>query len=331
MPDLRPSISVVIPTHNRAAVVERAVRSVLAQTAAPLETLVIDDASTDDTATRLERYADARVRVLRLPERVGGSRARNIGIEAARGDWVAFLDSDDEWRPEKLERQLARLREADGPRLGVVYCRRIMRDHLSGREVLVRSPLREGDVFAALVNGWEVSTSQVMVAHAALRAVGGFDPTLPGSQDYDLWLRLASAGHRFGGVPEALTVKHSHLVVQMSADPGLKERGLALLAQKWRSAIVQQFGERDYARWVALRRVVIAHSYLMQVREAVARGQRGRAWRHFRAMLRAGPFPAPFTARAIALVLLGWPSYRGLAHLWRRVRAAAPARSADRA
>lgn len=324
-----PSVSVVIPTRNRAATVERALRSVLAQTALPGEVIVVDDASTDDTASRLQRYAGDRVQVRRLPECGGGSRARNLGIDAARGDWVAFLDSDDEWRPEKLERQLARLDAPDGPGLSVVYCRRIMRDHLSGREVPVRSPLREGNVFPALLSGWEVSTSQVMVTRAALTQVGGFDPALPGSQDYDLWLRLAAAGHLFGGVPEALTVKHAHLVSQMSADPSLKERGLALLDHKWRPTIVQEFGEQYYARWLALRRVVIAHSYLMQVREAAARGQRRRAWQHCRALLQAGPFPAAFTARAVGLVLLGWPAYRGLAHVWRRLHPAIPERLRD--
>jgi glycosyltransferase involved in cell wall biosynthesis len=315
---------VVIPTHNRAPIVERGLRSVLAQSVPPLEVIVVDDASTDDTAGRLQPYLGERVRILRVPARGGGSRARNLGIDAARGDWVAFLDSDDEWRPTKLERQLARLNAPDGPDLSVVYCRRVMHDHLGEREIPVRSPLREGDVFRDLVTGWEISTSQVMVRRTALSQVGGFDPALPGSQDYDLWLRLAVAGHRFGGVPEALTVKHSHLVLQMSGDPGLKERGLAILEQKWRPTIVERFGEPTYARWVALRRVVIAHSYLMQVREAVASGRRRQGWGHCRAMFRAGPFPPSFTARALALVGLGWRRYRGLARAWQLLRGVTP-------
>ncbi len=322
MDSRRPTVSVVIPTRNRAAIVERAVLSALAQTARPCEVVVIDDASTDDTAGRLERYAGDGVRVLRVPERGGGSRARNLGIEAARGDWVAFLDSDDEWRPQKLERQLARLEAFDGLGLSVVYCRRIAFDHLTGRQFPVPTPLLEGNVFAALLSGWEVSTSQVMVSREALTRVGGFDPVLPGSQDYDLWLRLAAAGYLFGGVPEALAVKHAHLVLQMSADPGVKEQGLAILDKKWRATIVRQFGERHHARWIALRRVVIAQSYLMQVREAAAQGERRLARQHCRAMLRAGGFPVAFYARAVGLVLLGWPPYRGLARAWRRLRAA---------
>lgn len=313
------TVSVVIPTHDRAAIVERALRSVLAQTALPLEILVVDDASTDGTAARLEGYAGVGVRVLRLAERVGGSRARNAGIEAARGEWVAFLDSDDEWRPPKLERQLARLDAPDGAGLDVVYCRKVMHDHLGGREILVKTSLCEGDVLLPLLSGWEISTSQVMVRRAALGPVGGFDPTLPGSQDYDLWLRLAAAGHRFGGVAEALTVKHAHLAPQMAGDPSLKERGLAMLDRKWRPMIIERFGARQYTRWIAARRVVVGHSYLVRVREAAARGRRREACRHLRAMVHAGPFPALLMARALALALLGWRAYAASARAWRRL------------
>jgi glycosyltransferase involved in cell wall biosynthesis len=316
----RPTVSVVIPTHDRATIVERAICSVLAQTRPALEILVVDDGSTDDTAARLERYVDQTVRVLRLAERVGGSRARNIGIEAARGDWVAFLDSDDEWRPRKLERQLARLGAPDGAGLGVIYCRKVMHDHLNGRESLVRTRLCNGDVLLPLLSGWEISTSQVMVTRAALSQVGGFDPELPASQDYDLWLRLAAAGHRFGGVAEAMTVKHVHLVAQMAGDPSLKERGLAILERKWRPMIVARFGAGQYRRWLAARRRVVGHSYLMRVREAAARGRRREAWRHLRAMVHAGPFAARFMVRALALVLLGWPAYAVSARAWRRVQ-----------
>ena len=323
------TVSVVIPTHNRAAIVERSLRSVLAQTTPPIEILVVDDASTDGTAARLEGCAHEAVRVLRLAERVGGGRARNVGIEAARGDWVAFLDSDDEWRPTKLERQLARLDAPDGAGLDVVYCRKVMHDHLGGRELLVATALCEGDVLLPLLSGWEISTSQVMVTRAALGQVGGFDPTLPGSQDYDLWLRLAAGGHRFGGVPDALTVKHAHLVPQMAGDPSLKERGLAILDRKWRPMIVERFGPRQYARWMTARRVVVGHSYLVRVREAAAGGQRRDACRHLGAMVHAGPFSASLMARAFALALLGWPAYAASARAWRRVRGLVRARDRD--
>lgn len=99
-------ISVVIPTRNRPALVSRAVMSALAQTFSPMEILVIVDGPDDETIRTLKKITDPRLRVLALEKNVGVSDARNAGIESATGDWIAFLDDDDEWLPEKLERQI---------------------------------------------------------------------------------------------------------------------------------------------------------------------------------------------------------------------------------
>ncbi len=101
-------VSVIIPTYNRAALVAEAVASVLAQTWRDFEVLVVDDGSTDGTIEALAPYA-SRLRLLRRESRGGVSAARNTGIKAARGEWLAFLDSDDLWLPEKLSRQMAYL------------------------------------------------------------------------------------------------------------------------------------------------------------------------------------------------------------------------------
>ncbi len=99
-----PLVSICIPTYNRAALVQEAVASVLAQTWREFELIVVDDGSTDDTTEALAAYA-SRIRLIRRESRGGVSAARNTGIAAARGEWLAFLDSDDLWRPEKLARQ----------------------------------------------------------------------------------------------------------------------------------------------------------------------------------------------------------------------------------
>jgi glycosyltransferase involved in cell wall biosynthesis len=112
----KPCVSVIIPTYNRAALVAEAVASVLAQTWRDFEVLVVDDGSTDHTATALAPFA-GQVRVVRRPSRGGVSAARNRGIAAARGQWLAFLDSDDLWLPEKLSRLGAFLKAQPGLRL----------------------------------------------------------------------------------------------------------------------------------------------------------------------------------------------------------------------
>ena len=123
------------------------------------ELIVADDGSTDETPQVVEALADPRVHYIRRPNG-GASAARNTGIEAARGDIVAFVDSDDEWLPRKLEVQLARLRECD-PRTGVVYCRLRRYDDLTDREIYEKPPTRrgyEGDVFWRLLTGWHPAT-----------------------------------------------------------------------------------------------------------------------------------------------------------------------------
>lgn len=103
------NISVIIPTRNRPALVSRAVMSALTQTASPLEVIVVIDGPDDATVKALEQIKDARLAVLALPKNVGGSDARNAGVKAAKGEWIALLDDDDEWLPEKLAKQIGAL------------------------------------------------------------------------------------------------------------------------------------------------------------------------------------------------------------------------------
>ncbi|MFC6974687.1 glycosyltransferase family 2 protein [Halomicroarcula sp. GCM10025709] len=117
----RPRVSVVVPTYNRADTVGRAVESALAQTVTDIEVVVVDDGSTDDTAAVVTGIDDERVRYLAHERNRGRSAARNTGIEAARGEYVAFLDSDDRWLPGKLDRQLAELSRRPPEWIGV-YC-----------------------------------------------------------------------------------------------------------------------------------------------------------------------------------------------------------------
>ena len=118
---MNPKVSVVIPTRNRPALVCRAVQSVLSQTYKEIEAVVVVDGPDEATVAALAELKDPRVRVLALEENVGGSEARNTGVRAAAGDWIAFLDDDDEWMPEKIEKQLAVAETMTGSRI-VVAC-----------------------------------------------------------------------------------------------------------------------------------------------------------------------------------------------------------------
>ncbi|MFQ5510623.1 MAG: glycosyltransferase family 2 protein, partial [Candidatus Krumholzibacteriia bacterium] len=175
-----------IPTYDRSEVLRRALRSVTAQTRAPDEIVVVDDGSTDDTPEWLPREFPG-VRCVRQPHR-GVSAARNRGVAESSGGWVAFLDSDDEWQPVKLERQLQALHADPGHALchtNETWVRR-------GRRV---NPKRRhaksgGFIFRNCLPLCAISPSSVLLRRALFEEVGGFDESLPVCEDYDLWLRI---------------------------------------------------------------------------------------------------------------------------------------------
>lgn len=178
-------ITVIIPTYNRAATLTRAVDSVLCQTIGPVRVLIVDDASTDGTQALLQVLAAAHenITVLRQETNSGACAARNRGILEASTPYIAFLDSDDAWYPDKLRRQAAFLedREAD-----IVFCS-VMRME-RGKSTLYPPEQHTGDLHAALLRGNFISTGMIFGKRECF--LEGFDPRLPRLQDWDLMLRL---------------------------------------------------------------------------------------------------------------------------------------------
>lgn len=207
-----PIVSVIIPSFNNGHFLGRAIQSVLKQTHSEYELIVVDDGSVDDTAGVVSRYAaDARVRYLHQENR-GPSAARNSGIRAALGEVIAFLDADDWWLPIKLERQLEIMRRH--PDIGVVYS-----DYrLSGasdsthEKSHTRKPagkqLYEELLYRNIIAG---SASSVMIRTSCFRTVGYFDERMPGSEDLDMWRRLARC-FRF------IRLEEVHVVIERRSD-----------------------------------------------------------------------------------------------------------------
>ncbi len=204
-------VSAIIPVFNRAETLIRALDSVAAQTRPPDEVIVVDDGSTDGVEEIIARHYPG-VRVIRQAN-AGVSSARNRGIAAASGEWIALLDSDDEWRPEKLERQTQALAEKPGYHLchtNEIWIRNGRRVN-EGR----RHKKSGGNIFHKCLPLCVISPSSVVIRRELLRELGGFDESLPVCEDYDLWLRIC-ARHPVLFVAEALTVKYGGHEDQLS-------------------------------------------------------------------------------------------------------------------
>jgi glycosyltransferase involved in cell wall biosynthesis len=205
----QPLASVVIPTYNSAETVVRAIESALAQTYKPIEIVIVDDCSSDGTKAIVDTYADRGVRFMVLPEHGGASVARNAGIDAAKGELIAFLDSDDEWLSTKLERQIALM--LSDPRLTLVFC---LSNLISPNGTDVgdifhgRKPATGVDAWKALLAANFITTPGVLVRRKDIKALGGFDPKLRIGEDQDMWIRLALRGH-LGCVEESLVRVHA--------------------------------------------------------------------------------------------------------------------------
>ncbi len=210
MPLDSPLVSVVIPTFNRAALVGRAIRSVLAGTVADIEVLVIDDGSTDDTADVVAAIGDPRVKFIRQ-ENAGANAARNCGIEAARGRFVAFQDSDDEWLPQRLAAQLAILDAATDPANTVVFGRVEFRWPDGKRQITPRTNWQPGMNLADYTLCDDGATpTQTLLLPQDLAVAVRFWPGLSFGQEHEFCWRLQQHGAAFVFVPDVLAILHVH-------------------------------------------------------------------------------------------------------------------------
>ncbi|HDR7592040.1 hypothetical protein BK735_07995 [Bacillus mycoides] len=208
MMEMEVLISVVVPTYNRSELIKRTIDSVLAQTYTNFELIIVDDASTDNTEDIVNEYHDDRIKFIKLNENSKGTKPRNMGIKESKGDYIALLDSDDEWLPNKLESQLNFLRAFNDDNM-VCFTDLILKGtkktvYSNNRDLFENEDISE---YIFLGKNW-VQTSTYMFS-SKLGKQTLFNPTLKKHQDWDFCLRLKKNGAKFVNFPEHLAIYYS--------------------------------------------------------------------------------------------------------------------------
>ena len=299
---MTPIVSVVIPTRNRCGLLSRTLRCVLGQSLEEFELVVVDDASDDATADTLARFADRRLQCERHDSCRGVAAARNTGLAIARGRWIAFLDDDDLWAPQKLALQLHALRSTDAgwscasavhvdPGLRVLLLHRAPPAGAVGNLVLTRNAVPGG-------------ASGVVARRDLVLGIGGFDTRLSSLADWDLWIRLALIAPL---APVAAPVV-AYLVHPgaLSTDVQASERELELIDERYRSQRERLGVSLDHLSFAA---------YFAELRQR-AGGRLPAA----RAQLRVATRYRSPRAAAWTLAALAWPgsiSLRDRVRRWR--------------
>ena len=238
-------VSVIITTYNRLALAQRAVASALAQTYAPVEVIVVEDGSDTGFEAWLRAEALEQVRYVRHETNLGLAAARNTGLRLARGEYVAYLDDDDEWTADKIARQVALFEERDDrERVAVVYCGRRVLAGVDSSEAEVHPQVR-GNVRAYIrEHGLFTVSSSNLFRRDLLAAIGGHDEILRSHVDFDLWMKLARANYETDFVDDCLVVSRPHAGIRMMRDPKPRLAATEQFVNKWFPEWVDWFGPK---------------------------------------------------------------------------------------
>lgn len=244
-------VSAIVTTYKREPyMVLRAIKSILAQTYKSIEIIVVDDSPDDyflrnevkETVVKIAKEnPDIQIKYIPHEHNMGACIARNTGLEAATGEYIAYLDDDDEWLPDKIEKQIQVMRNPD---ISLVYCGSLCKNDSEGTCEIVNKRYIRGNAFSTLLYGNFIeSTSYPLIRKSSLKAIGGFDPLMQSAQDYDVWLRLAE-NSKIDYVKEPLVIYHEHSGERITTDPKKKISGLERINKKY-----AQYLENDRKLW----------------------------------------------------------------------------------
>jgi glycosyltransferase involved in cell wall biosynthesis len=283
----KPTVSIIIPTYNRKLLIGRSVRSVLNQTYRNFELIIVDDASTDNTEEVVSSFNDERIRYVRHEENRGEAAARNTGIKAAKCNYIAYQDSDDEWFPEKLARQMELLENAP-PEVGVIYTG-FWKTENHRRAYIPFSWVsqKNGDIHKELLKGNFIGSPVVLIKKECFDRMGLFDERLHNLVDWEMWLRISKQYH-FRCVDEPLAIAH-YDSDNISDNPDSLIDALELVLQKNRDEFKRE--KKSLAKhWINIGNLL------------VAKGETKKGRRYIIDALRL----YPFSIRLLSMAFLGF-------------------------
>ncbi len=256
-----PKVTVVIPTYNRSDLLPRAIKSIQNQTYQNYELLVVDDASTDNTDEIMNEFVSDKIKYIKLDKNVGQCIARNKASEKATGEYIGFLDSDDEWLPEKIEKQIKLYQTSNLENIGAIYCDFTEIDEVKNKTFTINWDKLRGNIYEDFLKGFcPASTSKFLLKMEAFKEVGGFNEKLITFVDYDLWLRFSKAGYTFDYVDEPLIIKYEHQGDQMAKNIEKRTLGLSQFLSIWGDEIKRVAGEDTYQRFKKAKIEVLVNS-----------------------------------------------------------------------
>lgn len=251
----KPLVSIVIPTYNREAYIARAISSVQNQSFHDLEIIVADDGSKDNTKELISSLSaqDNRIRYIKNPINSGAQSARNLGIKAALGEWIAFQDSDDEWLPDSLE---CRLNEAERLKVKIVHSECYIRYSSTNQQSLFGIRPLAGNIYREILKSPGPVFPALLVHTSALKHINYLDESIVSFQEWETCIRLAKE-FEFGFVEKPTFIYHRHDDISISYSNTLSVKGYQQIVDKHKAEIINQVGRRSLGRHYS----VIANLY----------------------------------------------------------------------
>ena len=238
-----PLVTAIVTTYNRPKMVRQAILSVVTQTYEPLEIIVVEDGSNGGVEAWLKKEGLKHVRYVRHEENKGLAAGRNTGLHHARGKYVAYLDDDDEWFPEKLCKQveLAEMLDSD---YAIIYCGLEVKNK-SGRIVKQYMPRLKGPIRQEIIKkGLSTFPSSSLFRREILLEIGGFDTDLYTGIDHDIWMKMAKYNYKTDYINEPLVIYTRHDRLTMTTDVRRRVPGIEQYLNKWKPEILKWFGQK---------------------------------------------------------------------------------------